>query len=201
VASNAEWVAAENFLGGAFVAGGKMKEADTLHWLSPNTAASNSSGFTGLPGGTRNATCTFEYIRENGLWWTNSSFNAGNAMGLYMWYLSPAVEHDPVPKKYGMNVRCLKQAPDGVGELKYGAPFSLTPNPAKELVTIDVGNQHGFLLQIFNLHGQSVMQMEFSERIATIDIRLLPAGTYVVRLITENHVARKILLREKLPGR
>jgi len=53
VPTDAEWDALANFLGGSNVAGGKMKATGTAHWNSPNTDATNSSGFTGLPGGYR----------------------------------------------------------------------------------------------------------------------------------------------------
>lgn len=45
-----EWRTLRDFLGGNEVAGGKMKEAGTDHWLML-TGSSNSSGFTGLPAG------------------------------------------------------------------------------------------------------------------------------------------------------
>ncbi len=51
VPSDAEWTQLTTFLGGESMPGGKMKEPGTAHWLNPNTGATNSSGFTALPGG------------------------------------------------------------------------------------------------------------------------------------------------------
>ena len=53
--TNADWLQLETFLGGNNVAGAAMKEAGTTHWNTPNTGATNSSGFTGLPAGNRGA--------------------------------------------------------------------------------------------------------------------------------------------------
>jgi len=50
VPSDAEWTVLSTFLGGNKGSGGKMKETDTTHWSSPNKGATNSSGFTALPG-------------------------------------------------------------------------------------------------------------------------------------------------------
>ena len=67
VSTNAEWNTTEAYLGGTGIAGGKMKEAGTAHWLSPNTGATNSSGFTDLPGNMRDPAQNFRTIHENGL--------------------------------------------------------------------------------------------------------------------------------------
>lgn len=54
-----EWWVLIDFYGGGCVAGGPLKEVGTSHWQTPNTDATNSSGFTALPGGHRFATGQF----------------------------------------------------------------------------------------------------------------------------------------------
>jgi uncharacterized protein (TIGR02145 family) len=49
--SDQEWTTLVDYLGGQSVAGGKLKEADTIHWASPNEGATNESGFTAVASG------------------------------------------------------------------------------------------------------------------------------------------------------
>ena len=61
--------------------GGKMKESGTTHWNSPNTGATNESGFTALPGGYRsNYSGTFDDIGYGGGWWSSTG------SGSYAWH-------------------------------------------------------------------------------------------------------------------
>ncbi|HZK93943.1 MAG TPA: fibrobacter succinogenes major paralogous domain-containing protein [Prolixibacteraceae bacterium] len=75
VPSDAEWTILSTFLGGESVAGGKLKEKGTTHWQSPNTGATNESGFAALPGGMRfpaSWSDRFTHIGISGGWWSNT---------------------------------------------------------------------------------------------------------------------------------
>lgn len=51
-----------------------MKASGTEFWQSPNTGATNISGFSGLPAGYRWYDGTFEGIRTNGRWWDSTGY-------------------------------------------------------------------------------------------------------------------------------
>jgi uncharacterized protein (TIGR02145 family) len=108
VPSDTEWTILTTFLGGESVAGGKMKEMGIANWLSPNTSATNSSGFKGLPGGLRYYNGSFDYVRNVGLWWSSSERDID-----YIWYryLSnnfASVERLGSLNKNGISIRCLR---------------------------------------------------------------------------------------------
>lgn len=66
----------------SFIAGGLMKETGTAHWLSPNGAATNASGFTALPGGLIDDEGGFGSIGTIGQWWTSTGgFRYPNPQG------------------------------------------------------------------------------------------------------------------------
>jgi uncharacterized protein (TIGR02145 family) len=73
--SNDEWDTLINFLGGANIAGGKLKETGTTHWNSPNTGATDESGFTALPAGfslVSNFNRYFYYLGNRTVFWTST---------------------------------------------------------------------------------------------------------------------------------
>jgi uncharacterized protein (TIGR02145 family) len=91
-------------------AGGNLKESGTTHWVSPNTGATNESGFTGLPAGYRRSTSgNFYYLGSNGYFWSSSQGNASYAWGRHLSYDSADVNR--YANGYmgnGYSVRCLK---------------------------------------------------------------------------------------------
>jgi len=90
-------------LGGDSIAGGKMKESGTTHWNSPNNFATNSSGFTGLPGGSRNFDAIFNVIGDVGVLWS-SSYNWTYYLHKYNGKLFKFSDN----KRTGFTVRCIK---------------------------------------------------------------------------------------------
>jgi uncharacterized protein (TIGR02145 family) len=103
-----QWTTLLNFLGGETIAGGKMKESGTIHWLSPNNFASDESNYTGLPGGSRYYDGTFQDLGKFATWWSATESSAGIAWGTGLsWYISDG-QRAYGNKKVGFSVRCVK---------------------------------------------------------------------------------------------
>ncbi len=88
--------------------GGNLKESDTTHWISPNTGATNSSGFTGLPGSCRSLSGSFFALGYGGVFWSSSQIGTGNAWLRDLGYLYAVVGRYGYYKEAGYSVRCLK---------------------------------------------------------------------------------------------
>jgi len=104
----AEFATLITALGGGSVAGGKMKVTGTTTWLSPNTGATNTSGWAGLPGGYRYSGGPFDDVGSNGYWWSSTSKDTNDA-----WYRSLGYNHsdswqNSSSKTSGFSVRCVR---------------------------------------------------------------------------------------------
>ena len=108
--SDAEWTTFTNDLGGASVAGGKLKEAGTAHWNSPNIGATNESGFTALPGGYRTANGVFGTIGIGGRWWSSPQSDGNDAWCRTLASNSSRcrVDRNDYNKERGFSVRCVR---------------------------------------------------------------------------------------------
>jgi uncharacterized protein (TIGR02145 family) len=109
VPTDAEWTTLTDLLGGENVAGGEMKETGTTHWTIPNQGATNSSGFTALPGGFRtNVGGTFFLIDYYGFWWSSSEYNTANAWIRILYYINTLAYRVNLSKARGYSVRLIK---------------------------------------------------------------------------------------------
>lgn len=108
VASDADWTILINYLGGESVAGGRLKEPGTSYWVSPNTGATNESGFTALPGGLRYHDGIFHDFGFSGYWWSSTSYSEERAFFRYMDYEYSNVFRFDNVKKIGFSVRCVR---------------------------------------------------------------------------------------------
>lgn len=96
-----------SYLGGSLVAGGKLKTLGL--WNSPNTGASNQSGFTGVGGGRRSTSYGGSYnINANGYLWCLNESNIVNAIAFGIFYDCACTLIGAQPQFNGMSVRCLK---------------------------------------------------------------------------------------------
>jgi len=108
VPTDVEWNTLENYLGGASVAGGKLKETGTTHWLTPNQGATNEVGFNALPGGYRYSSAVFGTVASRGLFWTKYQQNIYNAAYVYLMNDFESVVNSSQNLKAGMSLRLVK---------------------------------------------------------------------------------------------
>lgn len=106
VPSNEEWLALNSSLGVDSLSGGKLK--GLVIWQSPNTYATNSSGFSALPSGYRFYNGSFNNVWISGNWWSSSEYSALSARYIYLSCTSGAMGRNFTDKLYGMSVRCIK---------------------------------------------------------------------------------------------
>jgi len=111
--TNAEWNILSDYLGTD--AGGKMKETGTTTWVNPNIGANNTSGFTAIPGGSRDPNyqewrySTFSNLGYNSSWWSATEYS--NIAGHAAWLNnkeSNFYDGFQSTKITGLSVRCLK---------------------------------------------------------------------------------------------
>ena len=109
--STSGWNILTEYLGGnPGNAGGKLKEAGTSHWLSPNSGATNESGFTALPGGIRYSNGTYEFNTQKAYFWSSTETSSTTAFPISLYYNLSAFgnEFSRDDKVNSMSVRCIK---------------------------------------------------------------------------------------------
>jgi len=102
-----DWSILISNIGGADQAG-KLKEAGTVHWNSPNTGATNETGFTALPGGYRLSNGGYVNMGAWGHWWLPVQVDEDLAWYMYLSYDNTNITLTQFNKKIGLSIRCIE---------------------------------------------------------------------------------------------
>jgi uncharacterized protein (TIGR02145 family) len=137
-----EWEVLINYLGGETVAGGKLKETGTTHWLSPNIGATNESGFTGRPGGFRHTWqdgTSFRAVNTEGNWWNSTPaggiYNSNTWIHLRNSFTGLFIYAGTNSGFSGHSVRCIKGEIE-LPEVSTYAINQITQNTATVVVNV-----------------------------------------------------------------
>ena len=109
IPTNGDYSLISQSLGNENIAGGKLKETGITNWKSPNTAATNETGFTGLPGGLRWENGRFRLLSERGFFWSSSVSGFTDAWPYMLYYLDGFIYRVNHPRYIGGSLRCLKE--------------------------------------------------------------------------------------------
>jgi uncharacterized protein (TIGR02145 family) len=109
IPTDTEWNILTLFLGGENIAGGKMKSVGTTYWNSPNTGATNESGFTGFPGGFRDSNGSFKNGKLTSFFWSSTIYDLDYARNRGLDHNGANIFKYTIGyKTVGASVRCLK---------------------------------------------------------------------------------------------
>jgi len=108
IPTDEEWKELVSYLGGFPLAGGKLKETGTTHWYSPNTGATNLTGFTALPGGNRTHTGKFQSRGNSAMFWTATEYSSSYAYRRDLNYNEAQINREYLSKSRGQSVRCVR---------------------------------------------------------------------------------------------
>ncbi|MFM6975893.1 MAG: fibrobacter succinogenes major paralogous domain-containing protein [Sphingobacteriaceae bacterium] len=110
VATDEEWLLLANSVGGVDVAGAKLREAGTAHWVTTSEDIKNEFEFTALPAGlnTGISPAFFGGLHQLALFWTSNMFDADKAKIAGINYTEKTLFFENQSKKLGLSVRCVK---------------------------------------------------------------------------------------------
>lgn len=133
VPTDAEWTILTTYLGGDEVAGGKLKEVGTSHFLTPNTGATNETGFTSRGGGYRSKYGGgFSQMDDLGLYWSTTNDHTVYYYNFAVNYYDAGTRRDYYHAAFGFSIRFIADS---------GTPTTVTGNDNKVYPCITIGTQ------------------------------------------------------------
>lgn len=178
--------------------GAKLKENDTIHWVSPNIAT-NSSGFTALPGGWRIYflyTGSFYNIKSTGEWWSSTEKDAAGAWLRNLCNYHPDIYRISFGKPQGCSVRCVWDFTTPINEINGDMEMEIYPNPALDKIYIDFADKKKLKMQVYNIVGECVLQKNLNNNTNEVDISSLAKGIYILKFTSPKGTLEKKLIKE-----
>ena len=194
VPNASDWITLISFLGDS-IAGGKLKEIGTLHWYSPNTGATNETGFTAKPGGERNENGSFNNKGYHAMLWSSTTTTlpckkpGGKGPVCPSYHNARIISYDlnnldhlsVTGSHSGFSVRCVcNQITSGINN-EYSEKVVIYPNPAYDRLYLKNTNYQNVIIMIYDLQGKKVLDRKVDSEV--IDISNLSKGIYVVKLV------------------
>ena len=195
VPTDTNWTTLTDYLGGFLVAGGEMKEIGTTHWMSPNTGATNSSGFTGLADGFR-----WYYGFDEGMglyanWWsstlyTNITTNTVSVWIRHMDHDNAAISKNDALKEFGLSVRLLNDtlfsdSPTNIESIE-AKKINIYPNPTNGDFTITGLELVGTVssLTLTDMNGKVVKVLD--TKATKFSMASIKPGVYFLNIVSGN---------------
>ena len=182
VPNTSEWDELVNYLGGSALAGGKLKQIGFSYWLSPNTDADNTSGFSALGSGWRaNNNGTYENLQFMCYLWSTTAQSLNDADIVLIGYDSPACYSSSTNKLTGLPVRCLQNS--GTTNLKdlKKIEIELHPNPVTDKLVLKTSNQMiGANYSIYDYTGKIIYSGIITSQNTIINTSDLNSGIYLI---------------------
>jgi uncharacterized protein (TIGR02145 family) len=198
VATSNEWNDLVDFCGGQYAASSALREAGIAHWTSPNSDATNSSGFTALPAGYRMVAGSFSQKGGCANFWTSTEPGSGSANYRLLMYNSTEVKNLTFSndEMYGFSVRCIRDLPTTNHEtFDNQSTISIAHNTATNELTINCADSKASVV-IHNITGAYVCSYPMSGETSVIDISTLSAGVYIVEVkYQKESLFRKIIIK------
>jgi uncharacterized protein (TIGR02145 family) len=183
IPTDPEWTTLTTYLGVDRFA--KMQETGNAHWNSPyNNNATNSSGFTGLPGGEFYPPSQgFHNIGNGGYFWSSTEYPNSNPNYDFAWFLPLTGNRSTYYKAAGFSVRCLSNQLLKTEDHAMKLQVKLYPNPATNTLHLQTANNSNpEKITITDLTGKVVLIQ--TTNTTQVNVASLASGLYVMEAVS-----------------
>jgi len=182
--------------------GNKLKEAGIAHWAD-SSGASNSTGYTAIPGGCRSSAGSFTLKGLNGYWWSSTESSTSSlAVFRSLKYSETGVNRSFDSKAVGFSVRCIKDIDNQNSISSYGqiSRFEIFPIPNSGTfnIIIEVKQTESIELKVTNILGQEFynekliqFQGDYQKQ---LDFGDIPSGIYNFQIINRSEIINKKII-------